>query len=110
MYWWRLAGDFSLWMLGIALHIVLRIFIICCLPVLFLASGFMLNKSRQSEQTSFDLAMLFHLRIAPAPRVDWSRLPFLRGRRSATNHTIVAGEVLPPLDEEPTDLRRIGKP
>lgn len=109
MYWARLGRDYVLWMLGIVLHILLRIFVIFCVPFLLFGTMFTLVQSRQTNQISFDLATLFSLKIARPPRIDWSRLPFLRRRNRASDRRVVAGEVLPPLEDEPADLRRIGK-
>lgn len=100
----RLGRDYALWLLGIGLHIAIRIFVILCTPFLLFASGFLLSHTRQTRQTSFDLAMLFSLRIARPPHIDWTRLPFMGRRRRATDHGIVSGELLPPEAEEPRGL------
>lgn len=90
----------ALWLVAVALHVALRIVLILCVPILFIWSGFFMAWSQKSAQASFDMSCLFVLRLPPRP-------PLFRRRRKPTNHGAVAGEILPPLDHEPSDLIRI---
>lgn len=69
------------WLALLALTLVFKFFLIPCIPIIFLMSGFGYNQTQNTAQYNATLIDLFVYKWPRFPRADWRRL--LGRRRSA---------------------------
>lgn len=85
----RAARLYAAWVLAMILHILLRIALAFCIPIIFIWSGYGMNWNKRSAQASFDMTCLFQLRWPRFPSVSLAALAKQARRRSA-DHGIAA--------------------
>lgn len=97
MYARQTLKLYALWLLRLFLELLLRLFMVLCIPIIFIWSNFGMAWSQQSAQASFSLAGMLLRGWPKPPPTDWRLFLGLR-RRKPTEHRVVTGEVLPPLE------------
>lgn len=61
---------YAAWVLAVALHILLRIALIFCIPIIFIWSAYGMKWNQRSAQASFEMSCLFVLRLPRFPRIS----------------------------------------
>ena len=97
MYARQTLKLYSLWLLRLGVEILLRLFMVLCIPIILIWSNFGMAWSQQSAQASFSLSGML-LRGWPKPSPTDLRLFLGSGPPKPAGKRVVTGEVLPPLE------------
>lgn len=79
-YQLRYLVALAAWALLLCGALVLKFFLVCCIPIIFLMSGFGFNQTQKTAQYNASLADLLIYGWPRFPRADWRRLLGRRGR------------------------------
>ena len=91
----RALRLYAAWLLAIVLHILVRVALVFCIPILFIWSAYGMRWTQRSAQASFDMTCLFLTRRPRFPRVS---LVSKKARRRPADDRVTAkarGKTLP---------------
>lgn len=89
---------YAAWFLAVILHILLRVALVLCIPIIFVWSSYGMKWTQKSAQASFEMTNLFLLRWPRFPRLPLFTLAKNAARRCAPNNWIGAkkrGKAIP---------------
>ena len=85
MYARQTLKLYSLWLLRLGVEILLRLFMVLCIPIILIWSNFGMAWSQQSAQASFSLSGMLLRGWPKPPPTDWPLFLGLPRRKPAGN-------------------------